>query len=466
MPRAFAWILALRYLLTRPVTWLGVGGIALAVWALVVVIAVFSGFIGSIRDDVRHSAPDLLVTDLPLDQSFQALQPAVAADGDVLAVAPRLRHYGTYHQLVRGALVQHSSTVEFNNRDSDFVQLLGIDPGREAEVTPLRDWLVQPTVDADPAHAFAVPPASAYHGRERAGLPLPPRLVDFDNRWPGIRLGRARMRQHWLQPGDPIELLTAAVDRGADGKIEVLPVSGRFVYAGPFETGHRLFDDATALLPIEALRTLLGHDPESDGSIDIVTDIAVALRPGADAAAVAERLRTAVQALLPPTAAQCSVLTWEQQNKVFLDAVEIERAMMKLVLLAVMLIAGFLIYATLHMMVMQKVKDIGILGALGGSPQSLGSIFAVCGFVTGLLGCLSGALLGAVTTLNLNPILDFLGIQLFPPDMYDLKEVPARLDPLWLLQVTTGAFVLSLLVSWLPARKAARLNPVQALSYE
>ncbi|GAB4156791.1 MAG: hypothetical protein Fur0037_25000 [Planctomycetota bacterium] len=468
MPRAFAWFLALRYLASRPVTWIGVVGTAIAVWALIVVIAVFSGFIGAIRDDVRHSAPDLLLTDLPLQQSYSVLRTRLVEDQDVLAVAPRLRHYGTFQQLAEAGLVHHSSTVDFNSKDSDFVQLLGIDPELEARVTPLADWIAADTASA--AQALDVSDAEAWHGRQRAGLPLPDDPKAFANRWPGIRLGRERIAWRRLQPGDPIEVLTATLSpRGGEGSAggedDVQPVAARFAYAGSFKTGHRMFDDSTALIPIEALRTMLGHDAESDDSIDIVTDVAIAVRPGADSRAVASRLR---QALLPlfPEGGSFEVLEWEEQNQVFLDAVEVERAMMKIVLLAVMLLAAFLIYATLHMMVSQKVKDIGILGSLGGSPSSVGATFLVCGAAIGAFGCSLGVLLGALNTIYLNPILDALGIRIFPPEIYDLREVPARLDPLWVLQVSCGAFLLSLLVSWMPARRAARLEPVEALSYE
>ncbi len=98
MPAAFSWFLATRYLVTRRVNALGVGGVAVAVWALIVVIAVFSGFIGEIRDSIRTSSPELLLTNLAPDRdhSYEALREVIEADQDVLATAPRLSHYGIY----------------------------------------------------------------------------------------------------------------------------------------------------------------------------------------------------------------------------------------------------------------------------------------------------------------------------------------------------------------------------------
>jgi lipoprotein-releasing system permease protein len=163
-------------------------------------------------------------------------------------------------------------------------------------------------------------------------------------------------------------------------------------------------------------------------------------------------------------------LTWVQQNAVFLDAVDTERAMTTLVLFAVMLIAAFLIFATLHMMVTQKTKDIGILCALGGSPRGIGQIFTRCGFVIGAFGVLGGCGLGLLTLDNLNGINDWLyeqtGFELFPRSLFDLPKVPYRIEPEWTVAVAIGSFLLTLLVAWLPARKAARMQPVKALSYE
>ena len=181
--------------------------------------------------------------------------------------------------------------------------------------------------------------------------------------------------------------------------------------------------------------------------------------------AMAARLQLLVAAALPADAAP-QVYTWEGQNVVFLDAIEVERSMMTIVLFVVMLIAAFLIYACLNMMVAQKVKDIGILSALGGSPRGTGAIFTRCGVVIGLAGCSIGTLLGLLSVWNVNPVLQYLGIALFPSDLFDLQTVPYEIDPQWILGIALSAFALTVLVSWLPARKAARMHPVKALSYE
>ena len=136
MLAAFAGLLARRYLLTRWVNVLAIGGVALAVWAMIVVISVFSGFIGGIRDDVHGATPDLLLTDLPHDQAYDRLLPLLA-DPDVVATAPRLRHYGAFY-VHRQGLIDQTESVNFQPMGQDFVQILGVDlrGGRGRRVPP------------------------------------------------------------------------------------------------------------------------------------------------------------------------------------------------------------------------------------------------------------------------------------------------------------------------------------------
>jgi ABC-type lipoprotein release transport system permease subunit len=491
---AFSPFLAIRYLLTRRINLLSVGGVLFAVWAMIVVNSVFTGFVSEIRTDVRNSAPDLLVTDLPHDTGYEGLRAVIEADAAVLASAPRLRHHGLCQPLrTPGGMSRPvaASEVDFDHTKGGFALLLGIDPIREAAVTDLQGWLqhgVDPllrhfgierppsTVLDEPADRrtmLKVPDEVEWRGRSRAGLPQQTTAGTHASSFPGLLLGwRRAWRMPWVQNGDPIDLVTAAfVSDGNTSHLRTHRV--RMAFAGWFSTGHRTFDETQAMLPIETLRTALGHDLADPGSIDLVTDIAIRLQPGTTATATAAcktRLRAAVQALLPAGSAPCSVLDWEEQNPVFLSAVAHEQAMMQFVLFVVMLVSAFVIYATLHMMVVQKWKDIGILAALGGTPRGIGAVYLLCGFVVAMVGALLGSGLGALSVHYLNDLNDWLfaetGLELFPRALFDLQKVPVRLETSWLLSVALGSMVLSLVVAYVPSRKASRMNPVKALSYE
>lgn len=486
---AFSPFLALRYLLTRPITALGVFGVSFAVWAMLVVDAVFTGFVADIRDNVQRSTAPLLVTDLPHDTGYEQLRAAIEADPAVGPEhsAPRLRHYGLLQARRASRLTISSSEVDWNHMLGGFALLLGIDPDREARVTGLRAWLDRAVerfrergVNVPPSEVLDEPDparrarmlssdATEWNARRRLGLPAPPKLEDFRSEWPGVLLSWRRLYYTQARPGEPIDLVLAAVLPDGSVRTSKVPLA----FAGCFATDHRLFDETAAILPIETLRTELGNDVNQPGSIDLVTDVAVRPHDGLSAGElrlVQRRLQAAVQAKLPPGSPPCSVLDWEQQNAVYLDAVSHEHKMMQFVLFVVMLVAGFVIYATLHMMVVQKWKDIGILAAIGGSPRGIGLVFVACGFTVGAFGTLAGTGVGVLSVHYLNDVNDWLArtlhVELFPKALFDLDRVPCRLESSWVLQVGVGAMLLSLLVAFVPARKAARMNPVKALSYE
>lgn len=495
MIAAFSPFLALRYLLTRRINLLGVLGVMFAVWAMLIVDAVFSGFVSQIHRDVRNSACDLMVTDLPHDTAYAPLRFAIAAAGgdDVIAQAPRLRHFGLLQPLRQYGFdgQRGSSQVDFDHTDSGFALLVGIDAAAEERVSALREWIAEGpaeinarwTREADPSPVLAEPDAARrelmllpdafeWRARRRADLPVAPRIADHRSTWPGMLLGNRRFTSTpWLQLGDPLDLLCASFS-GGEGDAVLHTHAMRVAFAGWIAIGNR-FDEATVLLPIETLRTLLGNDAADPASIELVTDVALRVRDGVHGSslvALQQRLQQAVQAVLRAGSPPCSVLDWQQQNPVFLSTVAHEQALMQFVLLVVMLVAAFVIYATLHMMVVQKVKDIGILAAVGGSPRAIGAVFLLCGLVVALTGAVLGVGVGALSALGLNPVNDWLdrtfGWSLFPPAVFDLREVPVRLEPGWAISVAIGAVLLAVLVALVPSRKAARMNPVEALSYE
>ena len=100
---AFSPFLAARYLVTRRINILGVFGVAFAVWAMLIVDGVFTGFVTDIHRDVRASAPELLLTELPHETGYEPLRQVLEADPDVAVTAPRLRHHGLLQPVRAGA---------------------------------------------------------------------------------------------------------------------------------------------------------------------------------------------------------------------------------------------------------------------------------------------------------------------------------------------------------------------------
>ena len=388
-----------------------------------------------------------------------------------------------------------SSQLDFDHARSGFALLLGVDPLREPATSNLVGWLQrapdqfqkhlpfpselrQSTVleEADPRRRaqFLLPDEVEWLARQRVGLPVERDVASYRSSAPGVLFGAERLlRMPWLREGDPLDLVCASVHAPQPGVAALQTHSLRVAFAGCFTTGHRGFDEPTVLVPIEALRTLLGQDAADPDSLDLITDVAVRVQPGlADEALVAAkaRLQAAVQAKLPPGSEPCAVLDWREQNPVMLGAIAHEQAMMQFVLFVVMLVAATVIFATLHLMVVQKTKDIGILASIGGAPRSIGTVFLLGGFTVAVIGTTLGIGLGVLSVWQLNPFNEWLyatfGVEIFPRALFDLTGIPVQLELDWVIAVGVGALLLSLLVAWLPSRKASRMHPVQALSHE
>lgn len=494
MTAAFSPFLAWRYFRKRRINWLSTAGVMFAVWAMLVVDSVFTGFVSSIRQDVANSSPHLLVTDLPHDTDYELLRPVIEAVDGVASSAPRLRHFGLLQPLRAPQTMSRigSSQIDFDHARSGFALLLGVDPARELATGNLRDWLSRESpygsgssslqgyrleqypyadVDARQFGFFGLPGPTDWAARKRAGLPVEAEAQDHRSSTPGVLFGYERaLRLPWLRHGDPMELVCVSFTE-TGGKVVLHTHPTRVAFAGCYATGHRGFDEPTVLLPIETLRTMLGADAADPESVALVTDVAVRVRESVPPAAMPElqrRLRTAVEQALGGK--PCAVLDWREQNPVMLGAIAHEQAMMQFVLFVVMIVAATVIFATLHLMVVQKTRDIGILASLGGSPRSIGAVFLGNGFAVAAIGTTLGVVLGVVSVRQLNPFNEWLyatfGLELFPRALFDLSGIPVRLEPSWIAAVAIGALLLSLFVAWLPARKAARLHPVQALSHE
>ena len=161
---------------------------------------------------------------------------------------------------------------------------------------------------------------------------------------------------------------------------------------------------------------------------------------------------------------------WTQQHANFFRAIEMEKRMMFIVLALIIMVATFNIVSTMVMVVTDKQGDIAVLRTIGASPTSIQLIFIIQGLVIGVLGSLMGLVGGLSLAFNIDVIIPFietlLGIEFFPADVYYISSVPSKVEWSDVWSVTGLAFVLTLLATLYPARKAAKLQPAEALRYE
>jgi ABC-type lipoprotein release transport system permease subunit len=161
---------------------------------------------------------------------------------------------------------------------------------------------------------------------------------------------------------------------------------------------------------------------------------------------------------------------WQQRNETFFSALQVERVVMFTILSMIVLVAAFNIISSLVMLVKDKSKDIAVLRTMGATRGAIMRIFSITGTTIGVVGTLSGLVLGLIVAANAealrSSISNLLGVTLFPPEVFFLSSLPSKTDPTEVTVVVVMALGLSFLATLYPAWRAAQYDPVEALRYE
>ena len=261
------------------------------------------------------------------------------------------------------------------------------------------------------------------------------------------------------QPGDDVQVY---FPNAGD---TLKPVAETFTVVDLYESKMSEYDSTFAFVPLPTLQHLRGMFEPTTGTT-YVTSIQIKLKPGADLNEVRDRLRAA----FPPEQYPYRIDTWRDLQGPLLAAVQMETTILNLLLFLIIAVAGFGILATFFMIVVEKTRDIGILKALGAPSTGVMSIFLSYGISLGAVGSGAGLVIGILFVVYINKIakgLEWLtGHEVFDPTVYYFQEIPTAMQPAMLAGVVTGALLIAVLASVLPALRAARLHPVEALRYE
>ncbi len=167
---------------------------------------------------------------------------------------------------------------------------------------------------------------------------------------------------------------------------------------------------------------------------------------------------------------QADVHDWQQSNKSFVNALDVERNVMFLILTLIIIVAAFNIISSMIMLVKDKARDIAIMRTMGAARSSMLKIFMLTGASIGIFGTLVGAVLGIVFALNIDTIKEWIegwsGAELFADEIYFLSKLPAEVEWHEVTGVVVLAITISILATLYPAWRAAKLDPVEALRYE
>jgi lipoprotein-releasing system permease protein len=298
---------------------------------------------------------------------------------------------------------------------------------------------------------------SLFSGIERAadgGAPVRVgRLDGFDNPDdPGVAVGAVLARDLRLLPDGGVTLVSP---RGVATPMGVAPRSKTYRVQSLFSLDVEDFDRILVFMPIEEAKIFLGvGEPDRE-----TYEIRVEKPDEIDAV----RVRIAQALSVSPAA----IGTWKDNRRQLVDALNMERFVMRLILMMIVAIAALNIISGLVMLVKNKARDIAILRTMGATRGAVMRIFFMTGATVGVLGAIAGIVLGVLFCIYIAPIQDVLslviGHDIFPGQVYKLETLPARLDwsEVWL--VGGWAFLMSMLATIPPALNAARLDPVEAL---
>ena len=390
------------------ITLMSVFGVALGVFALIVVLAVMDGFGQNLRDKMIGAYSHLEVTSNdPQSVTLDAakVMPMIQTLPEVRAVAPTVRKMG----LIEGKVKAGQQQVRMNSG----CLVMGLDYSLEPSVSTI---MTSVTGEARPGENGIV------LGKELHDSQIP------------------------VESGARLTLLLPIFAETPNGR---MPTIFNLNMAGMFDTGFPQTDAFVAYMDIKRARELfLMGENESDS-------VRVMLKDPDKVVDVQKK----IEKLLGPS---FKVTTWVSNNPQLFDAIQLEKWAMFIILLLIVVVAAANIVGSLVMVVMEKTREIGIMKSMGATRESIHSIFVRQGMLIGFTGTTLGATLGLTVCylLKYHIKIDVMS------KMYLGNSIPIVMDFWTNVVVVVSALVICFLASLYPARQAAKLDPVEALRYE
>lgn len=414
-PRGLQWRIARRYLSSRRgrgflslITLIAIGGVAVGVMALIVVISVMSGLQTDLREKILGASAHGIVLERGQAgrmEAWRSVLNIVRENEEVAAAAPFIY-----------------TEVGLNPPGGSYGEgavLRGLAPDEASlAVTEIDERLVSGRMPSEPTES----------GR------------------PGIVLGVTLADRLGLLPGDPV---TVVAFQGAElTPTGIQPQMRSFEVTGIFETGLYQYDTKFSYVDLAVASELLRMEGTVTGIEFNVDD---PWRSGEVAAELSEALGFNYR-----------VEDWQRQNASLFSALKLEKFAMGIILLLIVLVASFNIVSTLIMVVRDKVREIGILRTMGLRANDITAIFVLQGVAIGLIG----TVLGLAAGLGLSWLLDTYEFITLPGDVYFIDRLPVDINPLDVGFIALASLLISLLATVYPSRQAAGYTPVEAIRHD
>ncbi len=418
----FEWMIAWRYLRARRaeggvsvMTWISLIGITLAVFALIATLAVRSGFRAEFVDTILGSNAHVTVYYTAQSDDSGRSSRSIT---DYAALADRV---GDVPGVTRAApLVKGQVMASANSRNAG-VEVFGISEEDLATIPRIAD---PDTAQGD--------------------------LARFSE---GIAIGSGVARELGVALGDSLKLISPDGVRTAFGTSPRVK-SYEVVYI--FTAGRYDIDRTRVYMPFAEAQLYFNREGVADEIEVMVAD--------------PDEIGDMTPPILQAAGERALIWTWQDASGGFLRALEIEDNVMFIILSILVLIAAMNIVSGLIMLVKNKGRDIGILRTMGLTEGAVLRVFFICGAFTGIIGTAAGVVFGCLFALYIDPIFSFVnyaaGGGVWDPAVRGIYQLPAQLRLSDVLSAVVLSLGLSFIVTIFPARRAARMNPVEALRYE
>lgn len=418
----FELLIGLRYLKAKRkstfisiITFISTAGVALGVMALIIVLAVMTGFEHDLKEKILGTNAHVVVirNGAPMDDYQQVMEKLKGMKG-VVAATPFI-----YNQVMLSSGKNVSGVV-----------LRGIDVQSDRLVTRLNRSIVEGNMDT-----------------------LDPKTVDGSTTLPGLLVGKELAKHLRLHLGDKINVISPM---GNITPLGMMPKMKPFRVTGIFNTGMFEYDSTLAYVSLEQAQSFFDLG-------DTVTGIQLKAE---DVYHTNELARNINRTL----GAEYYARDWMQMNHNILFALKTEKVVMFIILTLIVLVAAFGIASTLFMVVMEKTRDIAILKSMGATAGSIMKIFVLEGLIIGVIGTVLGVISGLLIATNLEPIITVVqkvtGQNFFSKDIYYLDHFPSQVIPGDVLLISVTAIFISFIATLYPSWQASRMLPAEAIRYE
>lgn len=381
---------------------ISIGGVAVGVMALLVVLSVMSGFHEDLQKKILGVNAHMIILD------YKGTMPEYK---DVIQKLEGEENIISYAPFVVGqAMVSYG-------KKAHGVFLRGIIPEKEIKTTEILKYMKEGKLE---------------------------NLASRDE-IPGIILGKELARSVGAFKGDIINILSPV---GEIGPLGMLPKVKKFRVVGIFEVGMFEYDLNLVLTDIASAQEFFGINRD-------ITGIELRLDDIYKAPVVRERIQKKLEFPL-------YARDWMQMNRNLFSALKLEKFAMFIILILIILVASFNIVSTLIMNVIEKKREIAILKAMGATNNGIMTIFMLQGLLIGI----SGTIIGVAGGYLLSYVLNTYQIIKLPADIYYLSHLPVKMKFFDFIVVSLSAIIISFLATIYPSWQAAKLNPVEPLRYE